>query len=113
MLIALWAGVIAICIHFFTTNTFLFKIGFLACIAAFVFACFTYSSYKNEHQHNFAIVMQQNAYMKNAPVESMNAATAIQTGLKVEIIDKDKDWLKIKLPNDKTGWIEISQIELI
>lgn len=113
MLIALWVGVIAICIHYLTTNTFLFRTGLLACLAAFVFAYFTYSSYKSEHQNNFAIVTQQNAFMKKAPVESMNAATALQTGLKVEIIDRDKNWLKIKLPNDKTGWIEISQIELI
>jgi uncharacterized protein YgiM (DUF1202 family) len=43
----------------------------------------------------------------------MNAATAIQLGLKVEILDTDKNWRKIKLPNGKTGWIEISQIEFI
>lgn len=57
--------------------------------------------------------MQQNAYMKTAPVESMNAATAVQAGLKIEIIDSDKNWKKIKLPNGKMGWIEISQIEFI
>ena len=90
-----------------------FRVGFLACLASMVFAYFTYSSYKTEHQHNFAIVMQNNAFMKSAPVESMNAATAVQAGLKVEILDSDKNWLKIKLPNDKTGWIETSQVELI
>ena len=57
--------------------------------------------------------MQTNAFLKSAPVESMNAATAIQSGLKVEVIDTDKNWLKVKLPNDKTGWIEKNNLELI
>ena len=30
-----------------------------------------------------------------------------------KIIDTDKNWLKIKLPNDKTGWIEKNNLELI
>ena len=113
MLVALWIGIILICVHYFTTNRTLYRIGFLACLLSVLFAYFTYSSYQNEHQNNFAIVMQQNAFIKTAPVESTNAATAIQTGLKVEIIDKDKNWRKIKLPDGKTGWIEISQIEMI
>jgi uncharacterized protein YgiM (DUF1202 family) len=57
--------------------------------------------------------MQSNAFIKSAPVETMNAAQAVQPGLKVEIIDTDKNWLKVKLPNDKTGWIQKSNLELI
>lgn len=113
MLIAFWIAVILMCIHFFFSKRILFRIGLTACLLSFVFAYFTYSAYKTEHQQKFAIVMQNNAFMKTAPVETMNAATAIQAGLKVEIIDTDKNWLKIKLPNDKTGWIETSQVELI
>lgn len=113
MIISLWLGVIALCTHFFTTNKFLFRAGSLAVAASFVFACFTYSAYKSEHQQNFAIVMTPNAYIKSAPVESMNAAQVVQAGLKVQIIDTDKNWLKIKLPNDKTGWIEKTHLEFI
>jgi tetratricopeptide (TPR) repeat protein len=113
MFIALWLGVILMCVHFFFSNKTLYRIGMLACLLSILFAYFTYSAFELEHQNNFAIIMQQNAYMKTAPVESMNAATAVQVGLKVEIIDSDKNWRKIKLPNGKTGWIEISQIEFI
>lgn len=113
MFIALWLGVILMCIHFFFSNKILFRIGTLACLFSALFTYFTYTSYQLEHQNNFAIIMQQNAYMKTAPVESMNAATALQAGLKIEIIDSDKNWRKIKLPNGKTGWIEITQIEFI
>lgn len=113
MIVGLWISVIAFCIHFFTTNKFLFRTGVLFFMTTIIFAVFTYTSFKSEHRHNFAIIMQANAYVKSAPVESMNAAQAIQTGIKVEIIDTDKNWLKVKLPNDKTGWIEKSSIEMI
>ena len=43
----------------------------------------------------------------------MNAATAILAGTKVEILDIDKNWRKIKLPNDKIGWIENSFLKVI
>lgn len=113
MLVVLWLGVICMCIYFFTTNKFSYRIGTIACLFSFLFAYFTYTSFKNEHQQNFAIITQQNAFVKSAPVETMNAATAIQTGMKVEIIDTDKNWQKIKLPNGKTGWIENTQLEFI
>ncbi len=113
MLFALWFGIILMCIYFFTTNKFAFRIGLVASLCSLLFAYFTYTAFKNEHQQNFAIVMQQNAYIKSAPVESMNAATAVQTGIKVEVIDNDKNWRKVKLPNGKMGWIELTQIDLI
>jgi uncharacterized protein YgiM (DUF1202 family) len=78
----------------------------LAFLSAIVFAWFTYKSYQHENISNFAIITETNAFYKSKPVESMNAATAILAGTKVEILDTDKNWRKIKLPNDKTGWIE-------
>jgi tetratricopeptide (TPR) repeat protein len=113
MFVALWLGAVLMCLHFFFSNKTMFRIGFLSCLLSFLFAYFTYSTYQHEHIKNTAIIMQPNAFMKSTPVESMNAATAIQLGLKVEILDTDKNWRKIKLPNGKTGWIEISQIEFI
>ena len=113
MLVCFWMAVLSMCVHFFFNKRILFRVGIIACLLSFLFAYFTYTSYKAEHQQNFAIVMQSNAYIKSAPVETMNAATAVQSGLKVEIIDTDKNWFKIKLPNDKTGWIEKNSLELI
>lgn len=113
MLVSFCVAVVLMCIHFFFSKSTLFKIGFLLLIFSVAFACLTYTTYKSEHRQDFAIIMQENAFLKSAPVESMNAATAVQTGTKVQIINSDKNWRKVKLPNDKTGWIEISQIEFI
>lgn len=113
LLLTLWPGVICLCIHFFTTNKALYRIGLVFLFASIVFAGFTYSAYTSEHRQDYAIILTPNAYLKSAPVESMNAATAVQTGTKVQIIDTDKNWMKVKLPNDKTGWIETSNLGLI
>lgn len=105
-LIFLWIGILAIVFNFFRKNSFIFKTGILAFLSAIIFAWFTYKSYQHENISNFAIITEANAFYKSKPVESMNAATAILAGTKVEILDTDKNWRKIKLPNDKTGWIE-------
>lgn len=113
MLVALWLCVILACIYFFTTNKFSYKVGIITFLGTILFAYFTYSAYENEHQQNFAIVTKDKTPLKNAPVADGDTNTTIQTGIKVEIIDNDKNWRKVKLPNGKTGWIDISQMELI
>ncbi|MFN8283229.1 MAG: tetratricopeptide repeat protein [Chitinophagales bacterium] len=109
----LWLSILSFIITFFRKNKMIFRIGTIAFLGAIIFAWFTYESHQNENTNRFAIVTQANAFYKSKPVESMNAATAILAGTKVEILDSDKNWLKIKLPNDKSGWIERSQIEFI
>jgi hypothetical protein len=113
MLVCLWSGVLLFVAYLRTTKSTYRKIGSIALLLAAVFSVFTYRTYRNEQQQNFAIIMLENAYMKKAPVESMNAAAALPAGLKVEILDSDKNWYKIRQPNGKTGWIEKSWLELI
>ena len=113
LLIALWLGSISMVIYFVTKHNLFYKIGITALLVAVLFGWFTYSTFAKEHQQDYAIILTTTAYLKNAPVETMNAADTIQTGVKVQIIDADKNWRKIKLPNDKTGWIEKSNLGLI
>ena len=105
-LVFLWVGILSIVFTFFKKNKFISKIGMFAFLTSIIFAWFTFKSYQNENTNNFAIITEANAFYKSKPVETMNAATAIIAGTKVEILDTDKNWIKIKLPNDKTGWIE-------
>lgn len=112
-LIFLWIGITAIVFTFFRKNNFISKIGKLALFVAIIFAWFTYKSYQNETTDKYAIITTANAFYKSKPVESMNASTAILAGTKVEILDTDKNWHKIKLSNDKTGWIQNNFLEEI
>lgn len=113
MLVLLWAGVLLVCFYFYTTNRRYLRFGVFALCITLLLAFFTRLAYNREQQKEFAIVMQENAFMKKAPVESMNAATAIPAGMKVQITDTDKNWYKIKQPNGKEGWIESRSVELI
>lgn len=113
LLVVLWLAVIGILIYFFTTKRVFFRIGIFFLLITLVFSWLTYNAHRMEQKKNFAIIMKENAYYKKAPVASMNAADAIPAGLKVEILDSDKNWYKIRQPNGKTGWIEKNWLELI
>ncbi len=113
LLVALWIGSISMLIYLFTTQNLFYKIGITALLIAVLLGWFTYSTFTKEHHQDYAIILTTNAYLKKAPVETINAADTVQTGVKVQIIDADKDWRKIKLPNEKIGWIEKSNLGFI
>lgn len=113
LLVALWIGSISMIIYLLTTQNLFYKIGITALVIAVLFGWFTYSTFTKEHQQDYAIILTTNAYLKKAPVETINAADTVQIGVKVQIIDADKDWRKIKLPNEKIGWIEKSNLGFI
>lgn len=113
MLIMLWAGVLLVCLYFYTTQRRYLQSGIFALCMTLLLAFFTRLAYNREQQKEFAIVMQENAFMKKAPVESMNAADSIPPGIKVQIVDTDKNWFKIRQSNGKEGWIDSRSVELI
>lgn len=113
LLVALWLSALSFCIYFFNSKNSLFRIGSIALLFTFFFSYLTYSAYQSEQQHNYAIVLQQNAYLQKSPVENTDTTQFIQAGLKVRIIDDDKNWVKVKLPNDKIGWLQKNSIALI
>lgn len=113
MLVLFWLGVITVCLHFFFNKPTLFKIGIFSILCSLLFAFFTYRSFEKEQIQEYAIVMQTDAQLKSKPVDDNAIATMLQAGTKVQIVDSDKNWYKVKLPNDKTGWIKNNAIELI
>lgn len=113
MLCFFWISVITLCIHFFYGKSVLFKIGLFAIIVSIIFAILSYTTYKNEQVQTFAIIIKNDANLKTKPVKDQVGTTNIPAGTKIQIIDNDKNWYKIKLPNDKVGWIENSVISLI
>ena len=113
MLVSLWLGVLLVCSYYFTINKSALKAGVLVLGSTLLLAFFTRLAYTKEQTKDFAIVMQKNAYIKKAPVESMNAADSIPMGIKVEIVDSDKNWYKVRQPGGKEGWIDNRSVELI
>lgn len=113
MLITLWLGAMALCFYFIFSNKLFFRLGSIALVAAIVFSWLTYQTNTSEQKHDFAVVIPQNVTLKNAPVENLPATDSVQAGLKVQIIDTDKNWIKVKLPNDRTGWLQKNQLSII
>lgn len=112
-LTTLWLAVVLLSFHFLKSKPLAFKSGALLLVLALLFSYFTYITYQSEHRNDFAIVMTANTYLQKSPVASSDTTNAVKAGTKIKIIDTDKNWCKIQLPNDKTGWIAAANIELI
>ncbi|HRB92967.1 MAG TPA: tetratricopeptide repeat protein [Chitinophagales bacterium] len=113
LIVAFWLTSILLAIYFFLNKKWAFKLGLFCCFTSIVFAYFTYTTYKSEYRNDFAILMQSNSYLHKSPVEQSISSVLIIAGTKVQILDTDKNWCKIKLPNDKIGWIQIATLKFI
>lgn len=116
-IISIWLSAIAFSLFLIVKTTLSKKITFLLgsiLILLFLFAsALSYSRYKFENAHNFAIVFSPNAYIKSSPEESATDLFILHQGTKVQLIDQVGNWLKIRLPNGNIGWIKKEAIEVI
>jgi len=95
------------------------KIKQMALIFLLVFACLSMLTYvlasqrlTFETESNFAIVFNDNAYIKNAPNGNLDLFI-LHEGVKLELLDKVGDWRKIKLADGKVGWVNMDAIVVI
>jgi SH3-like domain-containing protein len=69
-------------------------------------------SAKRKTTHNHAVVMEQNAAMREN-IKSTKAQTLIPEGTVLKIESEDANWAQVKLPNGRNGWIEKSALARI
>jgi len=62
--------------------------------------------------HNKAIIAKNNTLMMNAPSAGATLIKKIESGHRVEILDKEDIWYKVSL-NKREGYIRASQLLLI
>jgi tetratricopeptide (TPR) repeat protein len=60
-----------------------------------------------------AILMASVATVKNAPDPKSSDAFVLHSGVKVWVIDRVSEWVKIRLADGKQGWVERSSVEVI
>ena len=87
-----------------------FCVGLLLVI---LFNVFAYAQKQEYMDKNHAIVMGKSQVF-STPAESGTALFTLHEGTKVEITDNTmKKWMEIELSDGKTGWIKVSDIEII
>ena len=112
------------------TAYFLFAVGFLISLirrgkpllgnwgtaaVLFVFLCSTplLLKFAESKIHEPAIVTASQAEVRYAPSSSDQIAFRLVEGLEVIIEDRKLDWYRIRLNDDRTGWIAKDQVTLI
>ena len=63
--------------------------------------------------HREAIVFSSTVNVNSGPVEKAKALFVIHEGTKLDILDDNNGWLKIKLANGSEGWIKSTDVKEI
>ncbi len=106
VIILLWLGAALCLLYFFSGRKIFIRTGSIAFIIAAICMYAGYKTYHAENNYLTAIITAQDAAVKKEPTGNSGMETSVAAGTKVDILDMDKDWMKIKLPDGKSGWIE-------
>jgi tetratricopeptide (TPR) repeat protein len=107
------------CWFLFVLGNSVFKrqTGFYAGISSFLIAAFLffvgYSRYGQDQLKDDGIVFSGSVSVKSSPSESGTGLFVLHAGTRVIITDQLGDWVKIKLPDGKEGWMVKTELEVI
>ena len=97
--------------------TIIRKLGFYLGLVMFFGSCLFLSlgisMFKQQTNHNQAIVFSGSVPVKSSPVDSGTSLFVIHAGTKVNLIDELGDWVKIQLADGNEGWLPLSDLERI
>lgn len=127
MSIDCWAilGIISIIIaifgslsYFFMSSVAIRKYGFyISSIGIVLFILSTIFAISRKsviNDNNYAIVLSPIVYIKNAPNKTGTNEILLHEGTKVYIIDRTfRDWYKVRLSDNREGWLPIHSVEEI
>ena len=74
---------------------------------------FLFANIKEEKSNQYAILLSQSVNVLSAPEENSTDVFILHEGVKVKLEDSRGDWLKIVLPDGKSGWIKRNNIGII
>jgi len=110
------AGSAFLIIYFFAHQRGIKKSSFFVAVACFILGIFTIFllsrqlSYFKQQQ---GIVFSSPVYVKSAPAEQSRDLLLIHEGVKVTILEINRDWVRVKLANGNEGWMKAGDIKVI
>jgi tetratricopeptide (TPR) repeat protein len=103
--------------YYFSDYTHKKRLFFVLSLMGFVFFLITLSI-GIKARHHFvtekpAIVFEAQVSVKSEPGKTNTEVFALHEGTKVQVIDQEENWVKIKLADGKIGWILKENIKLL
>ena len=108
-------GVIGFLLYYFSAATRKKRVLFVASIVlfglvlfSFASAYFTANDAKNERS---AIVFEEKMEVREEPKATGSVSFELHAGTKLDIVDEDGDWIRIKISNGKDGWVPATTVK--
>jgi len=92
-----------------TIRAALITFGCLAMLSAYFF----FINVQAEKNHRQAVVLTSTVNVLSAPEESSTDVFVLHEGAKVTLAEQRGDWVKIALPDGKTGWLRQDYLGII
>ncbi|PHS67306.1 MAG: ion channel protein [Flavobacterium sp.] len=70
-----------------------------------------YSTFEDAIKNHPAIIFSESIEVKDGPSLGNETSFTLHEGTKVQIIERDSDWVKIQIANGKDGWIPLSDLK--
>lgn len=82
-------------------------------LAGFLFGSLALQSYQEATHRDTAIVVTEEAALHKAPQIGSTHLRSLHAGAKVELLEQEGDWQRIRLVNAQLGWILVELVEPI
>ena len=116
-IIGVWLFVFSFLLYYFIEKTTLKRLFFTLMLFTVIFTAGTYfiaNTHKNRVENEkFAILFDKTVRLFAEPNTYSTEVASLHEGTKVEIIEQQNDWLKVKLANGKIGWTKESVLKII
>lgn len=90
-----------------------FLLGFLFFAGLVVTYFLGYSAVQARYENKFAIILAKEVRIMNEPTAMAKSKFSLHEGTKIHVVEKNSDWVLIKLDNGNEGWVKLADVGII